>query len=80
MGDAFLQEMGEGYTFDEPAIVFGGAMLGDEVDTATRVFADVKGDLTGMSQPGAVGVAKDMLTTEDGRRTLRSVFRTLVGK
>ena len=93
MDDAFLQEMAEGYAFDEPAVVFGGAMLGDEVDTATRIrlplsmvnrhglvagatgtgktktlqlmagqlsdlgvpvfVADVKGDLTGVSQPGA---------------------------
>ena len=93
MDDAFLQEMAGGYAFDEPAVVFGGAMLGDEVDTATRIrlplsmvnrhglvagatgtgktktlqlmagqlsdlgvpvfVADVKGDLTGVSQPGS---------------------------
>jgi len=28
----------------------------------------------------ATGFAKDMLTTADGRRTLRSVFGTLFGK
>ena len=93
MDDAFLQEMAGGYPFDEPAVVFGGAMLGNEVDTATRIrlplsmvnrhglvagatgtgktktlqlmagqlsdlgvpvfVADVKGDLTGVSQPGS---------------------------
>ncbi|HEY8018990.1 MAG TPA: helicase HerA-like domain-containing protein [Actinomycetota bacterium] len=93
MDDAFLQEMAGGYAFDEPAVVFGGAMLGDEVDTATRIrlplsmvnrhglvagatgtgktktlqlmagqlsdlgvpvfVADVKGDLSGVSQPGS---------------------------
>ena len=93
MDDAFLQEMAGGYAFDEPAVVFGGAMLGNEVDTATRIrlplsmvnrhglvagatgtgktktlqlmagqlsdlgvpvfVADVKGDLTGVSQPGS---------------------------
>ena len=92
MDDAFLREMAEGYAFEEDALVFGGAMLGDEVDTATRIrlplsmvnrhglvagatgtgktktlqlmagqlsdlgvpvfVADVKGDLTGVSQPG----------------------------
>ncbi|MGZ5318842.1 MAG: helicase HerA-like domain-containing protein [Actinomycetota bacterium] len=93
MDDAFLQEMAEGYAFDEPAVVFGGALLGDAVDTVTRIrlplsmvnrhglvagatgtgktktlqlmagqlsdlgvpvfVADVKGDLTGVSQPGS---------------------------
>jgi DNA helicase HerA-like ATPase len=93
MDDAFLQEMAGGYAFDEPAVVFGGATLGDEVDTVTRIrlplsmvnrhglvagatgtgktktlqlmagqlsdlgvpvfVADVKGDLTGVSQPGS---------------------------
>jgi DNA helicase HerA-like ATPase len=37
MDDAFAQEMARGYAFDEPAVVFGGAMLGDQVDTATRI-------------------------------------------
>ncbi len=37
MDDTFLQEMAEGYAFEGDALVFGGAMLGDEVDTTTRI-------------------------------------------
>ncbi|MEO8477218.1 MAG: helicase HerA-like domain-containing protein [Actinomycetota bacterium] len=37
MDEAFLQEMAEGYAFEGDALVFGGAMLGDEVDTTTRI-------------------------------------------
>jgi DNA helicase HerA-like ATPase len=37
MDDAFRAEMAAGYTFDEPVIVLGSPILGDEVDTAVRV-------------------------------------------
>ncbi|MDH5225014.1 MAG: DUF853 domain-containing protein, partial [Actinomycetota bacterium] len=92
MDDAFLQEMAEGYAFDEPSLSLGAPMLGGEIaasapvrlplsmvnrhglvagatgtgktktlqimagqlsDAGVPVFvSDVKGDLTGLSQPG----------------------------
>ncbi|HET6713756.1 MAG TPA: helicase HerA-like domain-containing protein [Actinomycetota bacterium] len=92
MDDAFLQEMTEGYAFDEPSLLLGAPMLHGEVaatapvrlplsmanrhgliagatgtgktktlqilagqlsDAGVPVFvSDVKGDLTGLSQPG----------------------------
>src|SRR6478609_2973076 len=35
--DAFRTEMGAGYTFDEPVVVFGSPILGDEVLPEVRV-------------------------------------------
>ncbi|HEX6844928.1 MAG TPA: helicase HerA-like domain-containing protein [Actinomycetota bacterium] len=92
MDDTFRSEMAAGYAFDEPCLVLGRPMLGDEVDTGATVrlplsmvnrhglvagatgtgktktlqimagqlsdagvpvfVSDVKGDLTGISQPG----------------------------
>ncbi|MGZ8614652.1 MAG: helicase HerA-like domain-containing protein [Actinomycetota bacterium] len=92
MDETFLQEMTEGYTFDEPSLLLGAPMLDGEVaasapvriplsmvnrhglvagatgtgktktlqilagqlsDAGVPVFvSDVKGDLTGLSQPG----------------------------
>ncbi len=37
MDDAFRAEMAAGYTFDEPVVVLGSPILGDEVDTDVRV-------------------------------------------
>ena len=92
MDDAFVQEMTEGYAFDEPSLVLGAPMLAGEIATESPVrlplsmvnrhglvagatgtgktktlqilagqlsdagvpvfVSDVKGDLTGISQPG----------------------------
>ena len=92
MDETFLEEMSEGYAFDEPSLLLGAPMLDDEVaasapvrlplsmvnrhglvagatgtgktktlqilagqlsDAGVPVFvSDVKGDLTGLSQPG----------------------------
>ena len=94
MDDAFVQEMTEGYAFDEPSLVLGAPMLAGEIATESPVrlplsmvnrhglvagatgtgktktlqilagqlsdagvpvfVSDVKGDLTGISQPGDV--------------------------
>ena len=37
MDDAFRTEMAAGYTFDEPVIVFGSPIQGDEVLSDVRV-------------------------------------------
>ena len=37
MDDAFRTEMAAGYTFDEPVVVFGSPIVGDEVLTEVRV-------------------------------------------
>jgi DNA double-strand break repair helicase HerA and related ATPase len=37
LDDAFRAEMAAGYTFDEPVVVLGSPILGDEVDTDVRV-------------------------------------------
>ncbi len=96
--DAFRTEMTDGYAFDEPCLVLGRPLLGDELvldasvqlplsmvnrhglvagatgtgktktlqilagqlsDAGVPVFiSDVKGDLTGISQPGDAGAAR----------------------
>ena len=92
MDDAFVREMSDGYSFDEPSLLLGAPMLADEIAAGARVrlplsmvtrhglvagatgtgktktlqilagqlsdsgvpafVSDVKGDLTGISQPG----------------------------
>ena len=37
MDDAFRTEMAAGYAFDEPVVVFGSPILGDEVLSEVRV-------------------------------------------
>ena len=37
MDEAFRADMAAGYTFDEPVVVLGSPILGDEVDAAVRV-------------------------------------------
>jgi DNA helicase HerA-like ATPase len=65
MDDAFREEMSTGYTFDEPCVVFGAPMLGDELDADVRVQVP----LTRVNRHGLIAGA-----TGTGKTTTLQLF------
>ena len=60
-----------------------GAESGSEAEGAAEVRSEgeeVEDSLGDQAKDVGIGFAKDLLTTADGRRTLRTVFGTLLGK
>ena len=65
MDDAFHADMAGGYSFDEPCIVFGAPMLGDELDAGVRVRVP----LTRVNRHGLIAGA-----TGTGKTTTLQLF------